>query len=544
MYFKEEKINRFLKDIYKCIFTERYEIRDLKIRYGIMQKNIDPYSIIDDWHDYISGTPWTNSSADAYALFKAKVVIPDKFDGGRVVLAVKTNRNGWNALNPQMLLFINGKEQQGLDTNHTEALLEINAKSGSTYDILIYAFSGITGNLYHAENNVTDVSLYAELRMVDTLIKEFYHNLFIPLQLLSQLTEGCTDRVNLLNILNNTINMVDMRIAFSQEFYTTVEKANNYIKESLYTNSQGIDATVTCIGHTHIDVAWLWRYCHTREKTVRSFSTALKLMEQYPEYIFMSSQPQLYEYVKEDHPEVYERIRKRVAEGRWETEGGMWVESDTNIPSGESLVRQFLFGKRFFKEEFGVDSIILWLPDVFGYSGNLPQIMKKSGVEYFMTSKLMFNEMNKFPYHTFNWKGIDGTEVLAHLVTYGAYGYNGMADAVDLVQGWNKYAQKDINNDILLTYGYGDGGGGTTSEMLESIRRYAKGLPGSPKAKTGSALEFFKRLAQRVGSNKKLPKWVGELYFENHRGTYTSMARNKKYNRKSEFLYTSTEWVS
>lgn len=543
MYFIEERIKRFAKDIKCCIDIKKYEIKNIKIRYGAVPKNSDLHSINDRWQDYVSGTSWTNSSADVYALFETEIIVPEEFDGGKVVLNIRTNRNGWNALNPQMLLYVNSKEQQALDTNHTSFLLDDNAKAGEVYGIMIYAFSGLTGNNY-GDNSITDVTFSADIAMVEPLAEAFYYNLSIPLQLLSQLPEGCTDRVKVLGILNETVNIVDMRIPGSKEFIESVRMADNYIMEKLYMDSAHIDATVTCIGHTHIDVAWLWRYCHTREKAVRSFTTALKLMEQYPEYIFMSSQPQLYEFVKEDHPAVYERIRKRVAEGRWEAEGGMWVEADTNIPSGESLVRQFLVGKKFFHEEFGVDNKILWLPDVFGYSGNLPQIMKKSGIEYFMTSKLNYNEINKFPYHTFKWKGIDGTEVLAHLVIYSNYGYNCMADASDFVQGWNRYAQKDINNDILLPCGYGDGGGGTTAEMLESIKRYSNGLPGAPKARMGSTLEFFKRLEDNVKGITKLPKWVGELYFEYHRGTYTSMAKNKKNNRKAEFLYTFAEFIS
>lgn len=544
MHFTEGRINRFLNDIAELICTEKLKITDIQIRYGEICKNIDLDSIEDYWQEYIPGAPWTSSSADAYALFKFRVKIPDGFDGEKVVLNIKTNRNGWNALNPQMLIYVDGKEYQGLDTNHTEVLLDDCAKKGKVYKIYIYAFSGITGNLYNIKENETEVRLYAELRTIHPLIEEFYYNLMVPHQLLSQLPESSTEHIKVLNILNDTINRVDMRIACSKEFYLSLGEANNYIKEQIYSKTEGLDVVITCIGHTHIDIAWLWRYCHTREKAARSFSTALKLMEQYPEYIFMSSQPQLYEYVKEDYPQVYERIKQRVREGRWEPEGGMWIESDTNVPSGESLVRQFLYGKRFFKEEFDVDNKILWLPDVFGYSGNLPQIMKKSGIDYFMTSKLLWNEFNKFPYHTFLWKGIDGSEVLAHLIVYSAQGYVGKADAVDIVKGWENYNHKDMNNDIVLLYGYGDGGGGPTKEMLESVRRYNNGLPGSPKTKTGSALEFFEKLDKRVKNSRRLPKWVGELYFENHRGTYTSMARNKKYNRKAEFLYASAEWIS
>ena len=192
---------------------------------------------------------------------------------------------------------------------------------------------------------------------------------------------------------------------------------------------------VNCIGHAHIDVAWLWRFSHTRHKAARTFTTVLKLMDEYPHFYFFSSQPQLYEYVKEDHPSLYERIKQKIREGRWEAEGGMWVEADTNLPSGESLVRQFLYGKRFFEEEFGIESKILWLPDVFGYSAALPQIMKKAGIEYFMTAKLKNNEFNAFPYHTLYGK--DRRKARYWLIfSYSPRGYNGTLEDAEIVSAW------------------------------------------------------------------------------------------------------------
>lgn len=544
MVFIDGRIARIVSDIGKLIYTRKHALREIEIRYGEIDKNCHPYSYTDGWQAYAYGTPWSSSSSGTYALFRLKAAIPDEFAGEKVVLSLHTGRNGWNALNPQMLLYIDGKEAQGLDTNHTEVLLESNATRGKTFDILIYAFGGLTGNHQINPEFDQEIKLFAELRTIEPAIEDFYYNLMVPQLILSQLPEGQSGRIRLENILNDTINRLDLRIVYSKEFYASVEEADNYLREQLYSKSPDTDAVMSFVGHTHIDIAWLWRYCHTRDKAVRSFSTVLKLMEQYPEYVFMSSQPQLYEYIKADHPQVYERIKERVREGRWEAEGGMWVEADTNVPSGESLVRQFLYGKRFFKSEFGVDNKVLWLPDVFGYNGNLPQIMKKSGIEFFMTSKLVCNEINKFPYHTFSWKGIDGSEVLAHLVVYGLNCYNGLVDGRDIIHGWNEYAQKDINDDILMPFGYGDGGGGPTKEMLEAVRRYHKGLPGAPKAKMTHVRDYFEMLKTKVGKSKRLPKWVGELYFEYHRGTYTSMAKNKKYNRKAEFLYTSAEWIS
>ena len=224
----------------------------------------------------------------------------------------------------------------------------------------------------------------------------------------------------------------------------------------------------------------LW---HRLEKVARSFATVLKLMDEYPEYIFMSSQPQLYKFLKQRYSDMYEKVKERIREGRWEAEGGMWLEADCNVTSGESLVRQFLHGKRFFKEEFGVDSTILWLPDVFGYSAALPQIMKKSGIKYFMTTKISWNQFNKLPYDTFFWRGIDGTEIFTHLITTKGVDqdkesffttYNGILHPSALSGGWDRYQQKDLNNDILIAYGYGDGGGGTTRAMIET-GRHAKG---------------------------------------------------------------------
>ncbi len=309
----------------------------------------------------------------------------------------------------------------------------------------------------------------------------------------------------------------------------------------------------TCIGHTHIDVAWWWTVEQTREKVGRSFATVLKLMEEYPNYKFMSSQPQLYAFLKERYPELYAKAKERIEEKRWEPEGGMWLEADCNLTSGESLVRQFMHGKRFFKEEFGVDNRILWLPDVFGYSGALPQIMKKCGIDYFMTTKLAWNQFNKIPYDTMRWRGIDGSEVLTHLITTLGVSqpikdffttYNGMLHPDAIMGGWMRYQNKDINNDILISYGYGDGGGGPTREMLETSLRMEKGVKGIPTVRQEFARTYFEELEERVKDNRRLPVWEGEFYFEYHRGTLTSMARNKRSNRKSELGLMDLELLS
>ena len=337
-----------------------------------------------------------------------------------------------------------------------------------------------------------------------------------------------------------------MREEGSEAYYASLERAQAYITEEFYDKYCGKDDAplVCCVGHTHIDCAWLWTLSVTRDKAVRSFSTVLELMRRYPEYIFMSSQPQLYEYVKENAPDVYEGIKQRVKEGRWEVEGGMWVEADCNLASGEALSRQFLYGKRFFRKEFGKDNQILWLPDVFGYSAALPQIMKLSGIRYFMTTKISWNETNKMPYDTFLWEGIDGTRTLTHFIPTRDYHkaavengtetehfttYNGYLNPSQMKGAWARYSNKDLNREVLCSYG-----GGPTSEQMENQRRMSRGIPGLPVTRPSTALDFFKKLEADTKDSKYLPAWVGELYLEYHRGTYTTMARNKRFNRKAE----------
>lgn len=473
---------------------------------------------------------------DAHYWFKADMTVPDSFDGRPLWLYVRTQIDEWDdGKNPQFLLYVDGEVVQGIDMNHREVLLTRSARAGQTYRLDLQSY---TGTLH------TEFNLIVEMQEIDPEIAGLYWDMQVPLSAFSRLEEDGASRRELTRALNGAVNLLDLRTPYSDAFYASVREAREYLKTNLYEALGGHeDVIATCIGHTHIDVAWWWTVAQTREKVCRSFATVLKLMDEYPHYRFMSSQPQLYAFLKERHPELYARIRQRVAEGRWEPEGGMWVEADCNLTSGESLVRQFIHGKRFFKDEFGVDCRILWLPDVFGYSGALPQIMKQCGIRYFMTTKLAWNQFNKMPYDTFRWRGIDGTEILTHLITTLGVGqpvknffttYNGMLHPDALIGGWQRYQQKEINNDILVSYGYGDGGGGPTRAMLENSDRMEKGVTGLPRVRQAFARTYFDELNARVQGSNRLPVWEGELYFEYHRGTYTSMARNKRSNRKAE----------
>lgn len=483
---------------------------------------------------------------DAHKWFKTSFTVPPELDGKPLWLIVHTQIDEWDdAKNPQFLLFVDGIVSQGLDMNHREVLLTRTACAGQTYRLDLQAY---TGTLH------SDFRLIGEIAVLDEAVNALYYDLWMPLCAFSRMDEQDKRRIDIETVLNDTINLLDLRRPHSPEFARSVTDARAYIQKALYQDMAGCrDIVATCIGHTHIDVAWWWTVAQTREKVARSFATVLKLMEEYPEYRFMSSQPQLYLFLKERYPELYARVKQRVAEGRWEPEGGMWLEADCNLTSGESLVRQFLYGKRFFREEFGVDNRILWLPDVFGYSGALPQIMKKCGIDYFMTTKLSWNQINKIPADTLRWRGIDGTEVLAHFITTLGVGqekekffttYNGILHPDAIMGGWERYQNKDINHDILIAFGYGDGGGGPTREMLEVAQRMEKGVRGIPCVRQAFARRYFEELEQRVAGNRRLPVWVGEFYFEYHRGTYTSMARNKRANRQCEQLLMDLELLS
>ena len=295
---------------------------------------------------------------------------------------------------------------------------------------------------------------------------------------------------------------------------------------------------LSAVGHAHIDTAWLWPIAETKRKSARSFSTAVRLMDDYPEYKFACSQALQYDWIKTGYPALYARIQEKVGAGQFIPTGGSWVEPDCNIPSGESLVRQFLYGQRFFEKEFGLRCSEFWNPDVFGYSGALPQIMQQAGIRYFLTQKLSWNQFNKPTSHTFLWEGIDGSQVLTHFPP--ADTYNSNASVKEVLYNVSNFKDHERANESYLLFGFGDGGGGPTPEMLEQLRRMVD-VDGLPRTQIRSPREFFARCEADL---KDPLVQVGELYFELHRGTYTSQARNKLFNRQSELLLRDAEMLS
>jgi alpha-mannosidase len=545
MEFLYKRIKVICDELKKLSVVQKIPVDDWMFKQGNYIHPEDVDNAIEKWNKFdCKLMHWYGP--DKHYWFRGDFTVPEEMAGKAIWMNVRTQIEEWDdGKNPQFLLFVDNVATQGIDMNHRRVLITKEAIPGQTYRLDLQSY---TGTLH------TEFNLIIDMLEIDSRIEKLYYDINVPLSGFSRMEKDDIVKRNIEKVLNNCINKLDIRTPYSKDFYKSIEEADAYIEKALYEDMSGYeDVIASCIGHTHIDVAWWWTVEQTREKVGRSFATVLKLMDEYPNYKFMSSQPQLYYFLKVRYPELYAKVKARVKEGRWEPEGGMWVEADCNLTSGESLVRQFIYGKRFFKEEFGIDNKILWLPDVFGYSGALPQIMKKSGIDYFMTTKLAWNQFNKMPYDTLYWKGIDGTKIFTHLITTLGVGqdtkeffttYNGMLHPDAIMGGWSRYQNKELNNDILISYGYGDGGGGPTRDMLETSIRMEKGVRGIPKVRQAFARTYFDELFDRVKDNPRLPVWEGEFYFEYHRGTYTSMARNKRSNRKSELMLMDAELLS
>lgn len=545
MKFLERKLASRIQELAGLRYREARVLNDVRLIPDVEDLNM-ARELAASADTVVAGDQW--GGADRYAWFIASVQFPAEWKGQDPVGLLRlgeASSGGTRGCEAQV--YLDGQLWQGLSRNHTELFFPQGTLDKWSVELAIYAWSGLkvpdgrTSFMHRIEQ--------MELAILDEDVDDLYYTSLHVLQTAQQLDESSTEKRRLLEAVDEAFLCLDWRQPGSQAFYASAVESRRVLKERLKEIPRGPRPQITAVGHCHIDVAWLWRIRHSRQKSARSFATALSLMERFPNYVFLQSQPQLYAYLKEDYPELYGRIKERIKTGNWEPTGAMWLESDCNIPSGESLVRQIMIGKRFFREEFGVDNRVLWLPDVFGYSWALPQILKKSGIDYFMTTKISWSQYNRFPNDTFTWRGIDGTEILTHFITtpdnYHStyYTYNGNVTGESIQGLWDNYRQKDLNDNLLIAYGWGDGGGGPTRDMLEAMRRY-EDLPGAPQIKPGGAEQYFTRLEERVKEHPKLPLWDGELYLEYHRGTYTSQGWIKRMNRRMEYLLHQAEFLN
>jgi alpha-mannosidase len=475
------------------------------------------------------------------AWFHFKGAVPADWKGREVVARVRLGDGNWEGFIVEGLIYQDDKVTRALNVNRRDVAIAKKAKGGEEFEFYIEgAANGGTGlGSPHAnemalpdyEGKNKRYSLHqAELACLNREAFDYYHDFKVALEAVQVLPENSQRRGELLYALNESVNLLDRYDA------ATVPAAAKALKEVLSRKNGDGGHLVSAVGHAHIDTAWLWPLRETIRKCARTFSTALDYMDEYPDYVFACSQAQQYAWMKEYYPEIFTRIKAAIKRGQWEPVGSMWIEVDCNLASGESIVRQIMHGKKFFKEELGYETLDVWIPDVFGYAASMPQIMRKAGVEYFLTQKISWNQFNKFPHHTFDWEGIDGTRIFTHFPP--ADTYNADTGPHQVIRSAENFKEHDRATRSLLLFGYGDGGGGPSIEMLEKLKRL-KDLAGTPRVTAEKALTFFKKAKAET---KDIPHWVGELYLELHRGTYTSQAKNKLGNRKSELLLRDAEF--
>ncbi|MFJ3421857.1 alpha-mannosidase [Streptomyces sp. NPDC086082] len=496
----------------------------------------EPMALGDTW-----GRPW------ATTWLRATGEIPAEWQGCRVeaIFDLGFDLSRGPGGQAEGLVYQSGSPVQGLHPYSRSVLLTADAAGAEDIDLMVelaanpdISGSQAKGTHYGSLRTAGDKHLYqlkqAELAVRDEEVWHLIHDIEVLDQLMHELPEGASRRHEILYALRRC---ADALVA--HDVSGTAPAARAQLVDVLARPAHGSAHTVTAVGHAHIDSAWLWPVRETMRKCARTFTNMTTLAAEYPELVFACSSAQQYAWIKERQPEVFERIKKGVTAGNWAPVGGMWVEADGNLPGGEALARQLVYGRRFFAEEFGIEQQGVWLPDSFGYTAAYPQLAKLAGARWFLTQKLSWNETNRLPHHTFDWEGIDGTRIFTHFPPVDTY--SAELSAAELAHAERNFADKGPATRSLAPFGYGDGGGGPTRSMLERARRL-RDLEGSPRVEVDHPNAFFDMARAEY---KQLPVWRGELYLENHRGTYTSQARTKRGNRRSEALLREAElWAA
>ncbi|QGR00323.1 alpha-mannosidase [Paenibacillus psychroresistens] len=520
------------------------KVGDVPVRYMETSEHLyEVPSENDSWKKAHSGLAWGKAWESAW--FKGTFEIPASLKGKKLFVSAQTDGVEaffWVNGKPKGI-FTHAKEAENRGNHHT-LLLADEAKVGAVYEL---AFEGYAGHpcfgtqpyqTYQSNDGYHD-RFERVFQSIDIMIcKEDVKDFVFDLRTLNQLSSsGRVDefrRGRIVNALLEAFTVLEQSPdEVSEDIWRPgIKKACEIIKPLLQQKNADSAPKAGIIGHSHMDTAWLWTRDETIRKCARTYANVLSLMEQYPEYTFIQSSAFHAELMRRHYPTIFEGMKQRIAEGRWEPNGGVWIECDCNLVSGESMVRQFLKGQRYTREHFGYTADTFWLPDTFGYSAAIPQIMESFHVRYFLTTKLSWNDTNRFPYDTFRWRGLDGTTVLTHFNSIHCW-----PDAETLIQRVYDTTQKQVVDSRLISYGYGDGGGGPQYEMLEAARRM-KDVEGAPKAEHTTVSRFMQELEQTAVNP---PLHVGELYFEGHRGTLTQMHQIKRNNRKAEFAMQNLE---
>ena len=490
-----------------------------------------------------------------YCWFRGSVTLPEQAKGQRIVMDLKPQG--------ESTLFVNGKSfgtYRASWVNEPHHFIEDNvlstcAEGGERFDLLMETYAGhfipeaptggcATGPVLPGAYE--DTAVEGKRRTLEKctygIWNEDAYQLYMDVATLSMLLitldEKSLRAAKIAKALQQFTLIVDFEQPKAQRI-ASYKEAREALRPVMEAKNGSSMPVFYAVGNAHLDLAWLWPMAETYRKTERTFAAQLRLIEEYPEYKFIQSQPASYEMCKKNYPELFARIKEAVKGGQWIADGAMWVEPDTNMASGEALIRQLIHGKRYYKEEFDVDSKVLWLPDTFGYTAALPQILKGCGVDYLVTQKIFwsYNEGDQFPYHYFTWQGMDGSEIVSFLPT--SYTYR--TDPIEANNIWKNRTQLQDLDAFLMPYGYGDGGGGPARDYIEYAKRQ-EDLEGSVKVKMAGPMEFFRDMEEQGGP---VNTYVGELYFSAHRGTYTSQAAVKKNNRRSELAMREAElWSS
>ena len=556
--FTSEKLKKYLEFIGTLVYRSRLPLsnfRYLELDNPQAQPPVEP--AVDDsrWTEIPPDSYW--GGTDLNFALRFDFHIPEDWDTGAPLALFLPIGIAGDFSHPEALVYIDGEPYAACDRHHQEIILPSDLNDGRAHPVSMH---GWTGSLSYRNERAGDGKGDAlwmgepALVQIHQPTRDFIALARVALGIADNLSEDDPARAHLYNALNEAFKLLDTRQPFEDGFYKSVPHAHHVLQQGVALAGPALDVDITAVGHAHIDIAWLWTLSQTRRKAGRTFHNVMRLMDDFPDFTFVQSQAQLYDYVRRDYPELYRSIGQRVKDGRWEVIGGMWVEADCNISGGEALARQFLLGDKFFEEQFGEGaySPVLWLPDVFGFPWSLPQLAKEAGLKYFFTIKLGWSQYNRIPYDSFWWQGIDGTRLLAHFSTTlekdasFVSTYNAKATPYEALSTWRNYQGKDWAETgqtppLLMVYGYGDGGGGPTSEMLENIGLMGE-FPAAPRVKPGRVGEFFEKLEREMGG--RFPVWNGELYLEYHRGTYTTQARNKRANRKGEFLLHDAEFLA
>lgn len=533
------KIDRFSAILEPMIFEK---VGEVDFKAFVTDKQY--HSIPDDsnFSEMKKGDTWYGENK--YCWFKGSYTVDEAFDSQPIY--IKPKMQGYEAM-----LWVDGKVFGTFATkitytahgNHYCDLVSMNPKAGQKFDLAIEWYGGhyMPGTQPNEDTPIKDFNYKydgADICVKNYEIQDYYFDLISVYQLAKYLPEDSFMRGKAVNALFEVHKKVHY-FPFDcghETFMQGIRASAPDLKAVLSLKAGETDAESYVIGHSHMDTAWLWHVGETVKKCARTYANQLSLMEQYPEYKFIQSSACHSNFLRVNYPELFERIQKAVAEGRYEPNGGVWVECDCNITSGESMVRQFLWGQRFTRKYFAFTSNCFWLPDTFGYSAAIPQIMKGCGVDYFLTTKISWNDTNKFPYDTFYWQGIDGTKVFSHFNR--THLFPEVMDIIEATKG--QICQKSVNNKRLIAYGYGDGGGGPQYEMIEFARR-AESLSEVGTVKNTTVGDFMKDLeATSVNPNT----YRGELYLELHRGTLTNQHTIKRNNRKSELALRDLEIIT